>query len=47
MIIHGCVDVSPVLSGTYPLEKAAQAMELAGDRSRVVKLHLALNEAAA
>lgn len=34
--------VAPILSGTYPLEDAKSAFELAGDRSRVVKLHLAI-----
>lgn len=47
LILRGDVDVAPVLSGTYPLARAADALELAGDRSRVIKLHLAINEAAA
>jgi L-idonate 5-dehydrogenase len=43
MLVAGTIDVTPILSGTYPLSEAATALELAGDRSRVVKLHLALN----
>ncbi len=44
LIVTGAVDVAPILSGTWPLERAAEAMELAGDRSKFVKLHLAINE---
>jgi L-idonate 5-dehydrogenase len=44
LIARGDVDVSPILSGTYPLARAVEAMELAGDRSKVIKLHLAINE---
>ncbi len=40
MIISGKIDVSPILSGTYPLDRAGDAFNLAGDRSKVVKLHL-------
>jgi L-idonate 5-dehydrogenase len=43
LIVAGRIDVSAILSGTYPLLQAATALELAGDRSKVVKLHLALN----
>jgi L-idonate 5-dehydrogenase len=43
LITSGVIDVTPLLSGTYPLAQAATALELAGDRSRFVKLHLALN----
>ena len=43
LIVSGAVDVSPILSGTYPLSQAVTALELAGDRSKVVKLHLAVN----
>lgn len=38
------VDVSPILSGTYPLADAVTAFEQAGDRRNVVKLHLAISE---
>jgi L-idonate 5-dehydrogenase len=41
------VDVAPILSGTYPLARATEALEQAGDRSKVIKLHLAINETAA
>ncbi len=44
LIVSGAMDVAPILSGTYPLSQAATALELAGDRSKVVKLHLAVNE---
>jgi L-idonate 5-dehydrogenase len=43
LITAGTIDVSPILSGTYPLSQAVTALELAGDRTRFVKLHLALN----
>jgi L-idonate 5-dehydrogenase len=43
LIVSGAIDVSPILSGTYPLSEAVTALELAGDRSKVVKLHLAMN----
>ena len=42
LILGGTVDVRPILSGTYPLADAVMALQLAGDRSKVVKLHLAL-----
>ncbi len=42
LIIAGVIDVSSILSGTYPLRDAVTALELAGDRTRFVKLHLAL-----
>lgn len=47
LIVSGEVDVSPILSGTYPLADAEAAFERAGDRSKVVKLHIAVNEEAA
>ncbi|WP_326523042.1 L-idonate 5-dehydrogenase [Sphingomonas sp.] len=40
LIISGTIDVSSILSGTYPLADAVSAFEHAGDRSMVVKLHL-------
>jgi L-idonate 5-dehydrogenase len=42
LITAGIIDVAPILSGTYPLSQAVAALELAGDRTRFVKLHLAL-----
>ena len=42
LIVSGKIDVSPILSGTFPLDRADEAFAQAGDRSRVVKLHLAL-----
>ncbi len=47
LIVSGTINVRPILSGTYPLSQAVRALELAGDRSKVVKLHLALSEAGA
>lgn len=47
LIVSGAIDVAPILSGTYPLDRAVEAFENAGDRSKVVKLHLAINEAVA
>lgn len=41
-IVSGRIDVSPILSGTYPLADAVTAFERAGDRSQVVKLHIAV-----
>lgn len=43
LITQGKVDVSPICSGTYPLADAVTAFERAGDRSSVVKLHLAIS----
>ena len=44
MIVSGEIDVTPILSGTFALCDAVSAFELAGDRSKVVKLHLAIGE---
>ena len=44
LIVSDATDVAPILSGTYPLADAVAALERAGDRSKVVKLHLAINE---
>jgi len=43
LIVSGAIDVSAILSGTYRLKDAVEAFENAGDRSRVVKLHLAVS----
>jgi len=43
LIVSEAIDVAPILSGTYPLADAVAALERAGDRSKVVKLHLAIN----
>lgn len=42
MIVSGKIDVSPILSGTYPMDRANEAFQKAGDRSSVVKLHIEL-----
>ena len=44
LIVSGSVDVAPILSGTYPLSDAVTALERAGDRRQVIKLHLALQD---
>ncbi|NIS28583.1 MAG: hypothetical protein GWN79_00455 [Actinobacteria bacterium] len=41
LISGGQLDVSPLLSETVPVEDAARAFELAGDRSRAVKVQIA------
>lgn len=46
LIVGGRIDVSPILSGTYPLSSAATALEIAGDRSRHIKLHLQIDDSA-
>ena len=43
LIVDGIIDVGPILSGVYPLADAVTAFERAGDRTQVVKLHLAVN----
>jgi L-idonate 5-dehydrogenase len=47
LIVAGIIDVTPILSGTYPLAQAVMALEMAPDRSRFVKLHLALQQGTA
>jgi L-idonate 5-dehydrogenase len=47
LISREIIDVAPLISGTYSLARAVDALELAGDRSQVIKLHLAINERAA
>jgi len=47
LIVAVVIDVTPILSGTYPLADAVRALEMASDRSRFVKLHLALQQGAA
>jgi L-idonate 5-dehydrogenase len=44
LIVSNSIDVAPILSGTYSLADAVTALERAGDRSQVVKLHLAISE---
>jgi L-idonate 5-dehydrogenase len=47
LILRGDINVAPILSGTYPLADAVEALDRAGDRSKVIKLQLAINESAA
>ncbi|MEY4762218.1 MAG: hypothetical protein RLZZ200_2074 [Pseudomonadota bacterium] len=42
LIVRGELDVTPILSGTVPLDRAVEALERAGDRRSVVKLHIAI-----
>ena len=42
LILSGTIDVSPILSGSYPLADTAEALARAGDRTSVIKLHLAI-----
>ncbi len=44
LLAHRAVDVRPLLSGTFPLERAVEAFELAADRSRAMKVQLSFNE---
>ncbi|HTV77339.1 MAG TPA: L-idonate 5-dehydrogenase [Steroidobacteraceae bacterium] len=44
LIVNRMIDVTGILSGTFPLARAVEALEAAGDRSRFIKLHLALNQ---
>ena len=35
------IDVAPLLTGRFPIERAAEAFDLAGDRSRAMKVQIA------
>jgi len=39
----GLVDVKPLISATYPFEKSVEAFEIAGDRSKMMKVQLSFN----
>ncbi|WP_323768194.1 L-idonate 5-dehydrogenase [Antarctobacter sp.] len=39
-ITSGRIDVSPIITGRYPLEEAAKAFAVAADRTQAVKVHL-------
>ncbi|MXN66332.1 alcohol dehydrogenase catalytic domain-containing protein [Stappia sp. GBMRC 2046] len=41
LIDTGAIDVKPIITATYPLERALEAFDAAGDRTRSVKVHLA------
>ncbi len=45
MISAGRIDVSPIITGSYPLEDAVAAFDKAGDRSGAVKVQLSFAEA--
>ncbi len=38
----GRIDIAPILSASFPLADANEAFALAGDRSRAIKVHLAI-----
>ncbi|MGG7564576.1 L-idonate 5-dehydrogenase [Rhodovulum sp. DZ06] len=40
LISSGAIDVTPMVTGTFPLSQAKEAFETAGDRTRAVKVHL-------
>ncbi len=40
MIAQRRIDVSPIVTGTYPLEQATEAFDAAGQRSRAVKIQI-------
>ena len=42
MLAAGTIDVSPLLTKVFPLAEAVQAFDLAGDRTRAMKVQLAL-----
>jgi L-idonate 5-dehydrogenase len=39
-LASGRIDVTPILSQTFPLARATEAFEVAGDRSQSIKVHL-------
>lgn len=41
LIDSGAIDVKPIITGTYPLDRAVEAFDAAGDRTRSVKVQLA------
>ena len=47
LIDSGAIDVKPIITASYPLEDALAAFEIAGDRSRAVKVQLTFAETAA
>lgn len=40
---QGLVDVKPLISATYPFEKSVEAFEIAGDRSKMMKVQLSFD----
>ena len=40
LIDSGAINVKPIITGSYPLDRALEAFEAAGDRTRSVKVHL-------
>ena len=44
LIANGAIDVRPLLSATFPMDRAHEAFELAGDRSQAIKVQIAFTE---
>ena len=44
MIEKRTIDVRPMITGTFTLEDAANAFEIAGDRSRAVKTQISFSK---
>ena len=44
---EGLIDGSPVITGVLPLDRAIEAFDLAGDKSRSLKVQIAFEEASA
>jgi L-idonate 5-dehydrogenase len=44
---EGLIDGSPVITGVLPLDRAIEAFDLAGDKSRSLKVQIAFDEASA
>lgn len=40
MVSQRLIDVSPIVTGSFPVDRAAEAFQIAGDRARAVKIHL-------
>ena len=44
LISRRLVDVKPLLTDILPLSRAVEAFELAGDRSKAMKVHIAMQD---
>ncbi|MBA5779416.1 L-idonate 5-dehydrogenase [Stappia sp. F7233] len=44
LIDSGAIDVKPIITGTYPLERALDAFRKAGDRTQAVKVQISFAE---
>ena len=43
-LVHGRIDIGPILSGEFPLANAINAFELASDRSKAMKVSLVASD---